>query len=158
MLKAAVITVSDRASAGVYEDLSGPAIVGILQEEFGSDIEVSRKVVPDEEAPLTAALDAAAGADIILTTGGTGLGPRDITPEVCRAWCGKDVPGIAEAIRIHSLSETPHAMLSRGYSGIRGGTLVITLPGSVKAVTSCTKYLLPVLPHAVKMMAGGGHG
>jgi molybdenum cofactor synthesis domain-containing protein len=120
-------------------------------------VEISRIIVSDDSAPLTAALEKYRGADIILTTGGTGLGPRDISPEVCRRWCDKEVPGIAEALRAHSLAETSSAMLSRGFAGLKDTILVINLPGSVKAVTSCTRFLLPVLPHAVKMIRGEGH-
>lgn len=156
-MKVAVITVSDRASRGEYEDLSGPAIEAILKEHCRGRVDIERSIVPDEAAPLTAALEAHSGADVILTTGGTGLGPRDITPEVCRLWCEKEAAGVAEAVRAHSLTETPMAMLSRGYAGLKGRTLLINLPGSVKAVTSCTEFLLPVLEHAVKMMRGEGH-
>lgn len=156
-MKAAVITVSDRASRGEYEDLSGPAIEALLKEGYGAGVEVTRLLVSDDPEPLAGALDKCAGADIILTTGGTGLGPRDITPEVCRRWCDREVPGIAEALRAHSLTETSSAMLSRGYAGLKGTALVINLPGSVKAVTSCTRFLLPVLTHAVKMIRGEGH-
>lgn len=156
-MKIAVITVSDRASRGAYEDLSGPAIRTILAGHFGLSAELSSELVADEPDQIEAALDNARDADIILTTGGTGLGPRDITPEISRRWCSREVPGIAEALRAHSLAETSSAMLSRGFAGQRGTTLLINLPGSVKAVTSCTNYLLPVLAHGVRMMHGEGH-
>jgi len=156
-VKVAVITVSDRASRGIYQDLSGPAIQELLSEHFREDLELESSLVPDEEASLREALERHKDCQVILTTGGTGLGVRDITPEVCRDWCDREVPGIAEALRAHSLAETPMAMLSRGYAGLKGSCLVINLPGSVKAVRSCTAFLLPVLVHAGAMIRGEGH-
>ncbi len=156
-MKAAVITISDRACRGVYEDLSGPAIAEILRQKFQEGIEISGTIVPDEKEAILGALNQYESNDLIFTTGGTGLGPRDITPEVTAAWCERDVPGISEALRIHSCRETPMAVLSRGYSGLHGNTLVINLPGSVKAVTSCTNYLLGILEHALLMIKGAGH-
>ena len=156
-MKAAVITVSDRASRGEYDDLSGPAIEKILKDYFGDALDISRVVVPDEAGELAGALDKFRYFDFILTTGGTGIGPRDMTPEVCEEWCEKSVPGIAEALRSHSLKETPSAMLSRGYAGMKDKVIVINMPGSVKAVKSCTSYLLPVLEHAGRMIRGEGH-
>jgi molybdopterin adenylyltransferase len=158
-MKISVITISDRAFNGVYEDLSGPEIRNILTAglNFGEDLELSGEIIPDEFDEIITALDGHKDADIIITTGGTGIGPRDVTPEAAEQWCDKSVPGIAEALRTMSLGETMSAMLSRGYSGIKDRTLVVTLPGSVKAVRSCTTYLVPVLAHAVRMMAGKGH-
>ncbi len=156
-MKAAVITISDRASRGEYEDLSGPAITEILRQKFQEEIELSGTIVADEMEAILHALNQYESFDLIITTGGTGLGPRDITPEVSAAWCDRDVPGISEAIRIHSYRETPMAVLSRGYSGLHGNTLIINLPGSVKAVTSCTNYLLGILEHALLMIKGEGH-
>lgn len=161
MLKVVVVTVSDRASRGEYEDLSGPEIAAILSEHFGDEIELARVVIPDEPEELISAFDAAAEgetcADAIITTGGTGIGPRDITPEASRDWCEKELPGIAETLRAESYKETPSAMLSRGYAGLKGSTLLINLPGSVKAVRLCTRLILPVLAHAPAMIAGEGH-
>ena len=155
-MKVCVLTVSDRASRGEYEDLSGPAIEEILAAGL-SGAEIRRIIVPDEEENLTRALDDAADCDFILTTGGTGLGPRDITPDVTARWCEKPLPGISEILKTESYRETPQAMLSRGYAGIRGKTVVVNFPGSVKAVKLCTRILLPVMEHAVSMLRGGGH-
>ena len=157
-MRVAVITISDRASRGEYEDLSGPEIEKILREFLGEPLEVERVIVPDEAAAIIEALDGFQDADAIITTGGTGIGPRDITPEVSRTWCDKEVAGIAEVLRFESYKETPHAMLSRGFAGIRGKTLLVNFPGSVKAVRLCTRVLVPALKHAPGMILGGGHG
>lgn len=157
MISVTVITISDRASRGEYDDLSGPEIERILRET-GKEIEVRRAVVPDEEENILKALENALGSDYILTTGGTGISPRDITPEVCRDLCDKDLPGIAELLRRESWKETPNALLSRGYAGVKGRTIIINFPGSVKAVNLCTKLIIPILDHGVKMLAGEGHG
>jgi molybdopterin adenylyltransferase len=155
-VKVAVITISDRASRGEYEDLSGPEIVQGIATAFPG-AEITRRVVPDEEADILAALEAADGADFILTTGGTGISPRDVTPEVTARFCQREIPGIAEMLRTKSHEETPAAVLSRGYAGQRGFTIVVNFPGSVKAVRLCMKALVPVMAHAVKMLRGEGH-
>jgi molybdopterin adenylyltransferase len=155
-MKVAVITISDRASRGEYEDLSGPEIEKEVLARYPS-AEVSRSVVPDEADAILAELRARAGVDFILTTGGTGLSPRDVTPEVTMRFCEKEIPGIAEAFRSRSSTETTAAMLSRGYAGMRGGTVVVNLPGSPKAVRLCMGVLGPVMEHAVRMMRGEGH-
>ncbi len=156
MLEIAVITVSDRAHKGEYEDLSGPEIKEII-EQSGIEAEVSLTVVPDEREPLLEALFNNLNKDIILTTGGTGLGPRDITPDVCGEIFDKELPGISEFLRRESYKETPYALLSRGRSGVKGKTLIVNFPGSVKAVSLCTRLLIPVLEHARKMIRGEGH-
>ena len=155
-MRVAVITVSDRASRGEYADLSGPEIEKEVRARF-PDAEVTRKVVPDEPPDILAALESFAGADFILTTGGTGISPRDITPEATMRFCQKELPGIAEAMRAASLAETPSAMLSRGYAGLRGNTVVVNFPGSQKAVRLCMTVLGPVMEHAVRMLRGEGH-
>jgi molybdopterin adenylyltransferase len=155
-MKVTVITISDRASKGIYEDLSGPAIEKIIKETI-ADAEISRVIVPDEKDEIIKALQDAACADFILTTGGTGLSKRDITPEVCREYCDSSLPGISEILRSESYKETPHAMLSRGYAGIKNNTVIVNFPGSVKAVTLCTKILLPIMGHAIKMINNEGH-
>ena len=155
-MKIGVITISDRASRGDYEDLSGPLIERDLAERFPA-ASISRAVVPDDPERIREALDSAASCDFILTTGGTGIGPRDITPEVTARFCDRELPGIAEAIRAASLSETPSAMLSRGYAGMRGGCIVVNFPGSVKAVRLCLQVVAPVMEHAIRMMKGEGH-
>ncbi|MCK4761500.1 MAG: MogA/MoaB family molybdenum cofactor biosynthesis protein [Candidatus Aminicenantes bacterium] len=155
-MKIAVITVSDRASRGEYEDLSGPKIREILS---GSSIEceVSLTIVADEEEQIRKALQDNLDKDYILTTGGTGISPRDITPDVSREVCEKELPGIAEMLRAESYKETKNAVFSRGFAGMEGRTIIVNFPGSVKAVILCTKLLLPILEHGVKMLRGAGH-
>ena len=152
----AVITISDRASRGEYEDLSGPEIERGVRALFPSAA-VTRTVVSDDPERIRAELLASARADVILTTGGTGLSPRDVTPEVTRQFCEKEVPGIAEVLRSRSHAETPAAMLSRGTAGVRGTTLVVNFPGSPAAVKLCLQVLAPVLEHAMRMMRAEGH-
>jgi molybdenum cofactor synthesis domain-containing protein len=156
MISITIITVSDRASRGEYEDLSGPEIERILQET-GTDLTIRRAIVPDEKKSILKALQEGLGTDYILTTGGTGISPSDITPDVCRDFCDKDLPGVAELLRRESWKETPNALLSRGYAGVKGSTIIINFPGSVKAVRLCTGLITPILEHGVKMLAGGGH-
>jgi len=155
-VKVTVITVSDRASRGEYEDLSGPEIVGILKEAY-PECRIRTEIVPDEKEEILRAFRSAGDEDFILTTGGTGLSPRDITPEVTKEFCDKELPGIAEILRLESYRETPQAMLSRGYSGVKGNTVIVNFPGSVKAVRLCTRVLLPVMEHSGKMLRGEGH-
>lgn len=160
-MKVVVITVSDRASGGEYEDLSGPEIKQILTEHFGDELDCRIEIVPDEKPRILAALEKAESdkpaADAIISTGGTGIGPRDITPDISRQWCDKELPGISELLRRESYKETVHAVLSRGYAGLKNQTLLINFPGSVKAVRLCTKLIIPVLTHAPSMIRGGGH-
>lgn len=155
-MKAAVITISDRASKGEYEDLSGPEIERILKEAF-PDIVIIRDIVPDEADSIQRALSTRKDADFIYTTGGTGLSPKDLTPEITEAYCDRELPGIAEFLRAESYKETVNALLSRGYAGVKGTTIIVNFPGSVKAVRLCTKLLIPVMEHAVKMLRGEGH-
>ena len=156
--QAAVITVSDRASAGVYEDKSGPAVAAMLKEA-GYEV-VYTSIVPDEQEKISEELISCVDekhCDLVITSGGTGLSPRDVTPEATRDVCEREVPGIAEAMRYHSLQITPYAMLSRAICMQRGNTIVINLPGSEKAARENWDGIVAALPHAVKMMAGGGH-
>jgi len=155
-VKIAVVTVSDRASRGVYEDRSGPAIEAALRELL-PDIEVERDLVPDEKAEIVAALKRHPEADWILTTGGTGPAPRDVTPEVTREFCDRAMPGIADWLRQKSLAETPHAVFSRGEAGIRGRQYVVNFPGSERAARSCATWLAPLLDHGAAMARGEGH-
>jgi molybdenum cofactor synthesis domain-containing protein len=155
-MKVAVITISDRASRGEYADLSGPEIEKAVLSQYAA-AEVSRQVVPDEEREIRDALEAAAGADFILTTGGTGISPRDVTPEVTMRFCDKELPGIAEVLRAQSYLQTPAAMLSRGYAGLHGSSVVVNFPGSVNAVRLCMKVLGPIMEHAMRMLGGAGH-
>ena len=155
-MKAAVITISDRASKGIYEDLSGSEIERILNEIVPS-FEVEKTIVPDEAAGILKALESFKGYDFILTTGGTGIGPRDITPNVTEEYCDRELPGISETLRAESLKETNSAMLSRGYSGMKDNTIIVNFPGSLKAVQLCARVVAPVMIHAVKMIKGEGH-
>ena len=155
-MKILVITISDRASRGEYEDLSGPAVKEILEEEIaGADVEVV--VVPDEEKEIERALESGLGGVAIITTGGTGLGPRDITPEVTERFCDRAVPGISEMLRSESLKETTNAALSRGYAGMKDTTLIVNIPGSVRGASFCAGLLVPLLIHAEGMISGEGH-
>jgi molybdenum cofactor synthesis domain-containing protein len=158
MIRAAILTVSDRCANGQRADHSGPAIEEVLCRN-GFEI-VAKSVVPDEEHLIARELDRfcdEAGSDVVFTTGGTGLGPRDVTPEATSSVCDRLVPGFGELMRAGSLKKTRHAVLSRGIAGIRGSTLIINLPGSPKAVRECLELILDILPHAVEMMHGGGH-
>ena len=155
-MKILVITISDRASRGEYEDLSGPAVKAILEEEIaGAEVEIV--IVPDEEDEIERALESGLSGDAIITTGGTGLGPRDITPEVTERFCDRSVPGISEMLRAESLKETRNAALSRGYSGMKGKTLIVNIPGSVRGASFCARLLAPLLTHAGGMISGEGH-
>jgi molybdopterin adenylyltransferase len=157
-IRVAVVTCSDRCSKGQADDTSGPAIAEIV-ESRGWQLADAR-LLPDDREALEATLIELAdvvGVDVILTTGGTGLGPRDIAPEATRAVCERDVPGIPEHIRARSLEITGRAMLSRAAAGQRGTTLVVNLPGSEKAVRESLGFFVDQLEHAVSMMAGEGH-
>ncbi|MEA1910975.1 MAG: MogA/MoaB family molybdenum cofactor biosynthesis protein [Spirochaetota bacterium] len=155
-MKVAVITISDRASKGIYKDLSGPEIESILKKGVPF-CEIERTIVPDEEEDILKAMELFTGYDFILTTGGTGIGPRDVTPNVTEQYCDRELPGISETLRAESLKETNAAMLSRGYSGMKDKTIIVNFPGSVKAVRLCTRVIAPVMVHAVKMILGEGH-
>jgi molybdenum cofactor synthesis domain-containing protein len=151
-----VLTISDRAHAGVYKDLSGPAVEEAVMKKIpGASVE--RKVVPDDRDMIIEAFSEHLDREVILTTGGTGLSPRDITPEVTAEFCERDIPGIAEFLRAESLRETPNAVLSRGTAGIRGKTIIVNLPGSVKGAGFCAEAIAPVLVHAHGMVMGKGH-
>ncbi len=151
----AVLTSSDRGSRGEpgWRDLGGDAIVELMSRA-GHRL-VGRKLLPDDAAQIADALSEwcdSADVDIVLTTGGTGLGPRDVTPEATGRVIDFDVPGIAEAIRAESLTKTPMAMLSRARAGVRGHTLIINLPGNPKGVRECLEVVLPVLAHAADIL------
>jgi molybdopterin adenylyltransferase len=155
-VKILVITISDRASRGEYEDRSGERIREILREEFTGSF-INKIVVPDEKDEIWGALEKGKEYDCVITTGGTGIGPRDITPEVTLEFIEKELPGIAEVLRQESYKETPQAMLSRGVAGLFGKTIIVNFPGSLKAVDLCTRLILPIIPHAKKMLLGEGH-
>ena len=157
MIRALVITISNRASAGIYADKSGPVLAGLLREA-GCEVD-GPAVVPDGD-PVEAALrDAvAAGYEVVVTTGGTGLTPGDLTPEMTRKVIDREVPGIAEAIRAAGTAAgVPAAMLSRGRAGLAGRTLIVNLPGSSGGVRDGMAVLAGVLAHAVDQAAGGDH-
>lgn len=158
MIKVAILTISDSCSKGQREDVSGQTIKEALPSNTFEICEY--KIVPDEHQSIKEALIFYADqikADIVLTTGGTGLGPRDVTPEATADVCQKMVPGLAEAMRSEGLKKTKNAILSRAVAGIRGNTLIINLPGSPKGVKESLQIILDVLPHAVEMMHGAGH-
>ena len=156
MRRAEVITVSTRAAAGVYADDAGPAVAAVLAEVGFAVGDV--RVVPDGRAVVATEIRTACDdADLVVTTGGTGLHPRDETPEATRDVVDHEAPGIAEAMRAASLAVTPTAMLSRGVAGVRGTTLVINLPGSPKAAVENLQVVVPVLGHALDQLAGGDH-
>ncbi len=156
MRRAEVITVSTRAAAGVYDDEAGPAVAALLREAGLAVGEV--RVVPDGRAVVATEIRAACEhADVVVTTGGTGIHPRDETPDATRDVVDHETPGIAEAMRAASLAITPTAMLSRGVAGVRGTALVINLPGSPKAAVENLQVVLPVLGHALDQLAGGDH-
>ena len=152
-LRIGILTISDRSSRGEREDASGPALAHLVGTLGWS---VPRQaIVPDEASAIQSALTEwcdSAAVDVILTTGGTGFSPRDVTPEATRAVIQRDAPGLAEAMRAASLAKTPHAMLSRAIAGIRGRVLIVNLPGSPKGAVENLESISSVLPHAVQVL------
>ena len=155
-LRFAVLTASDRSSRGEREDISG-AEIGRICGEAGWEL-VSHTIVADDKEMLKKEMIRLCDVlqvGLVLTTGGTGLAPRDFTPDATLEVIEKLVPGIAEAMRLESLKKTPHAMLSRAICGVRGRALIINLPGSPKAVRECLAVIIPAIPHAVALLGGG---
>ncbi len=151
-MKAAVLTVSDGVAAGGRDDASGDLLAALLESD---GYEVERLVVPDDAREIARAIAELSGsARVVLTTGGTGVAPRDVTPEATRSVIDREAPGIAEAIRADSIAKTPHALLSRGVAGIHGTTLVVNLPGSTGGCRDGFAVLRPALAHAVRLLAG----
>ena len=152
-LQVGILTISDRSFRGEREDVSGPALLRLVQDT-GWFVTMTA-ILPDEESAIRERLTAwadNAGLDVILTTGGTGFAPRDVTPEATRAVIERETPGLAEAMRAESLKVTPHAMLSRIVTGIRKKTLIINLPGSPKGAVENLQVVIPVLPHAIQLL------
>lgn len=156
--RAAILVTSDRASCGQYEDLTGPALKTFLCDRGWQVAEV--RVVPDDKAAIAGILAAwcdAGIAGLVLTAGGTGLGPRDVTPEATRSVLEKELPGLPEVMRARGMAKTPHAALSRALAGSRGATLILNLPGSPRGAVESLEVVLELIPHALEMLQGGGH-
>ena len=155
MITVGILTVSDRCSRGEQEDKSGEVIRKVMSRFEGRVVEYA--IVPDEKENITRKLiewSDDGGIDIIITTGGTGLAERDVTPEATLEVIGKTVPGLSETMRAKNIKRTPHAMLSREVCGVRDKTLIVTLPGSQNAVKECLLAILPALPHAIEVIKG----
>ena len=154
-MKVAVLTISDRSARGERPDRSGPALVEAVEQRGGTV--VALEVIADERRLIETTLRrlvAAGEVDLILTTGGTGIGPRDVTPEATLAVVQKRLTGMAEAMRARSLEVTPHAMLSRAEAGVAGTCLIVNLPGSPKGAVECFQVVAPALPHAIELLHG----
>lgn len=154
-IRASVVTVSDKGFAGEREDASGPLLAELLRR-MGAEV-VGQAIVPDEQDQIAALLSALADeaqVDLVITTGGTGATPRDVTPEATLSVIEREMPGLAEVLRWEGYRKTPLAVLSRGVAGIRGRTIIVNLPGSPKAVREGIETLTPILPHAVRMVRG----
>jgi len=155
MFNVAILTISDRGSKGEREDSSGPLIRDMVKD-LPAEV-IHYEIIPDEKEQIVTALKRCVDglkADLILTTGGTGLSPRDVTPDATLEVIEKEIPGFSEAMRAESLKKTPHAMISRAVCGIRGSSLIINLPGSPKSVKENLTVLLPTLPHALSKLKG----
>eukprot|EP00171_Calliarthron_tuberculosum_P014910 IDg14910t1 len=149
-----VLTVSDRASSGEYEDRGGPALDAFVHTHF-VNVRTVRRTVPDEQAEIEGALRALAeSCCLVLTTGGTGPAPRDVTPEATESVCNKMLPGFGERMRYISADQVPTAILSRQTAGILGSTLIVNLPGSPRAIPECMNAVLQAVPHAVRLAGG----
>ena len=154
-IKVSILTISDKGARGEREDTSGGTIQDLLKG-LPSEV-IHYEVIPDERNMIKEALIRCADSlhsDLILTTGGTGLSPRDLTPDATQEVIEKEVPGFSEAMRAEGLKNTPHAMISRAICGIRKQTLIVNLPGSPKAVRECLKAILPAIPHALSKLKG----
>jgi molybdopterin adenylyltransferase len=156
-IKIGVINISDRASAGIYEDIPGKAVVETLKEYLLSDFETVYQVIPDEQVLISETLIKMADVDgccLIVTTGGTGPSKRDVTPEATEAICEKMMPGFGELMRMESLKYVPTAILSRQTAGIRGKSLIINLPGKPKAIRQCLDAVFPAVPYCIDLLEG----
>jgi molybdopterin adenylyltransferase len=152
-----VLTVSDRASHGIYEDKGGPAILAELTRYLSSPWRPVARIIPDERALIEAALIELCdqeGCSLVVTTGGTGPAPRDVTPEATEAVCAKMMPGFGELMRLESLKVVPTAILSRQTAGIRGKSLIVNLPGKPSAIADCLKAVFPAIPYCIDLIGG----
>jgi molybdopterin adenylyltransferase len=152
-----IVTVSDRASAGIYEDLSGKAIIATLNDYLSSDWQAEYRLIPDEQPLIEQTLRQLAdeqGCCLIVTTGGTGPAKRDVTPEATEAVCDRMMPGFGELMRAESLKYVPTAILSRQTAGLRGSCLIINLPGKPKAIRQCLDAVFPAVPYCIDLMDG----
>ena len=157
MIRIGILNISDRASAGIYEDTPGKACVALLREWLATPFEVDYRVVPDERAIIEAELRRMAdeaGCCLVVTTGGTGPAPRDVTPEATAAVCEKLMPGFGELMRATSLHYVPTAILSRQTAGIRGRTLIVNLPGRPKAIRENLAAVFPAIPYCIDLIGG----
>lgn len=153
--KIGIVTCSDRASEGIYEDISGKAIIAVLEEYLKSEWEAVYRLTPDDQASIEAAFKELAdteGCSLIVSTGGTGPAPRDVTPEATEAVCEKMMPGFGELMRSVSLKYVPTAILSRQTAGIRGKTLIINLPGKPKSIRECLDAVFPAVPYCLDLI------
>ncbi|ANV97565.1 molybdopterin adenylyltransferase [Helicobacter enhydrae] len=156
-VKIGILVASDRADAGVYEDLSGKAIIEVLDSYIANEWEPIYQVLPDEKQKITEALKYLCDekcCDLVLTTGGTGPAPRDITPEATEEVCEKMMPGFGELMRSASLKYVPTAILSRQTAGIRGKTLIVNLPGKPKSIGECLEAVFPAIPYCIDLIGG----
>jgi molybdenum cofactor synthesis domain-containing protein len=155
-MRLAVLTISDRCSQGLLEDTAGPAVVRILEQEW-SQAEILARTLADDEDAIAAELQelSNAGTALVLTVGGTGLGPRDRTPEATRRAIDREAPGLAEAMRSQGAARNPYAWLSRGVAGLKGATLIINLPGSLRGAEQSLSSILALVRHGLEVVAGG---
>jgi molybdopterin adenylyltransferase len=155
-MRLAVLTISDRCSQGLLEDTAGPAVVRILEQEW-SQAEILARTLADDEDAIAAELEelSNAGTALVLTVGGTGLGPRDRTPEATRRAIDREAPGLAEAMRSLGAARNPYAWLSRGVAGLKGATLIINLPGSLRGAEQSLSSILALVRHGLEVVAGG---
>jgi len=156
-IKIGVVTASDRASAGIYEDISGKAIMETMREYLKNDFEIVYRCIPDEQTRIEEALRELCdeeGCALVVTTGGTGPAPRDVTPEATEAVCEKMLPGFGELMRAVSLRYVPTAILSRQTAGIRGKSLIINLPGKPKSIRECLDAVFPAVPYCIDLIGG----
>ena len=157
MIKIGIVTISDRASAGIYEDLGGPAIADWLGRALVGPWQAVARVIPDDQPGIEATLIQLADTEncaLIVTTGGTGPAPRDVTPEATEAVCDKMLPGFGEQMRQESLKVVPTAILSRQTAGIRGRTLIVNLPGKPSAIADCLTAVMPAIPYCIDLIGG----